>query len=247
MPEEKRQKHFRLKSYKYAALSMMLIIILLVTTGCAALLIGDNRKAYDLMVKASEYFKYPSSVQITSGEIFGEGMYCVIRGKNSYGNYRSDTYYVSASGYPLDDYDRRCYSDKLNVDIINNALASHFGSSTKNLYGNLIGGINMSIGDLSVIYILILIAVLCLNGLLSSNASDIASQKGYEKRKWFHMCFWLGPISYIIIAAMPDHTMRAKQDETNELLNELIDTLKTTTEKRVQDYKEDVSSYLPEL
>lgn len=225
----------------------MLAVILLVTTGCAALLIGDNRKAYDLMVKTSEYFKYPSSVQIVSGEIFGDGMYCVIRGKNSYGNYRSDSYYVSESGYPLDKYDSRCYSDKLNVDLINNALASRFGNSTSNIFGNLIGGNNMSSGGVIAIYIVILIVVLCINGCLASNASDIANDKGYEKKKWFHMCFWLGPISYIIIAAMPDQTMRNKQDETNKLLGTMIEAMNTTTEKKVQNRKDDVSSYLPEL
>ena len=242
-----RQRRFRFRSIKYAVLSMMLVLILLITTGCAALLIGDNRKAYDLMVKASEYFKYPSSVQITSGEIFGDGMYCVIRGKNSYGNYRSDTFYVSASGYPLDDYDRRCYSDKLNCDLINNALAAHFGNSSTDIIGNLIGGMNMSSGGVIAIYIVVLIVVLILNGLLASNASDMANDKGYEKRKWFHMCFWLGPLSYIIIAAMPDQPMRSKQDKTNELLEKMIESYNTTAEKQVQNRKDDVSSYLPEL
>lgn len=247
MAGERRGRHLRFRSYKYAALSLMLAVILLVTTGCAALLIGDNRKAYDLMVKTSEYFKYPSSVQIVSGEIFGDGMYCAIRGKNSYGNYRSDSYYVSESGYPLDKYDSRCYSDKLNVDLINNALASHFGNSTGNIFGYLIGGSNMSSGGVIAIYIIVLIVVLCLNGYLASNASDIANDKGYEKRKWFHMCFWLGPISYIIIAAMPDQAMRNKQDETNKLLSQMIETLNTTAEKQVQNRKDDVSMYLPEL
>lgn len=130
MDAKNRQRHFCFRSFKCAVLSMLLVVILLITTGCAALLIGDNRKAYDLMVKTSEYFKYPSSVQIVSGEIFGDGMYCIIRGKNSYGNYRSDTYYVSRSGCPLDEYDSRCYSDKLNCDLINNALAAHFGNSS---------------------------------------------------------------------------------------------------------------------
>lgn len=247
MVEVKRQQRLCFRSYKYAALSMILIFILLVTTGCAALLIGDNRKAYGLMVKTSEYFKYPASVQIASGEISGDGMYCVIRGKNSYGNYRSGAFYVSSSGYPLDEYDSRCYSDKLNVNLINNALASHFGNSAGNIFSNLIGGNNMSSGGVIVIYIIVLIVILCLNGLLASNASDMANDKGYEKRKWFHMCFWLGPISYIIIAAMPDQAMRNKQDETNKLLNTMIETLNTTAEKQVQNRKDDVSSYLPEL
>lgn len=242
-----RQRRFRFRSIKYAVLSMMLVVILLVTTGCAALLIGDDRKAYDLMVKASGYFKYPSSVQITSGEIYGDGMYCVIRAKNSYGNYRSDTFYVSASGYPLDDYDRRCYSDKLNCDLINNALAAHFGKPSTDIIGNLIGGMNMHSDELFVICILVLMVGLVLNGILASNASDMANDKGYEKRKWFHMCFWLGPISYIIIAAMPDQPMRSKQDKTNELLEKMIESYNTTAEKQIQNRNDDVSSYLPEL
>ena len=92
-----------------------------------------------------------------------------------------------------------------------------------------------------------LIVILCLNGFLASNASDMANDKGYGKRKWFHMCFWLGPISYIIIAAMPDQAMRSKQDETNKLLSQMIETLNTTDEKQVQNRNDDVSIYLPEL
>ena len=105
----------------------------------------------------------------------------------------------------------------------------------------------MSSGAVTAIYIVVLIVVLCLNGLLASNASDMANDKGYEKKKWFHMCFWLGPISYIIIAAMPDQVMREKQDKTNELLDKMIDAFNTTTEKQVQDRNDDVSNYLPEL
>lgn len=247
MDAKNRQRRFCFKSFKYAVLSMMLVVIILITTGCVALLIGDNRKAYDLMIKTSEYFKYPSSVQIVSGEIFGDGMYCVIKGKNGYGNYRSDTYYVSQSGYPLDKYDSRCYSDKLNCDLINNALAAHFGNSSTDTIGNLIGGSNMSFEGVIAIYITILIVALILNGVLASNASDIANHKGYEKRKWFHMCFWLGPLSYIIIAAMPDLLMRSKQDKTNELLEKMIESYDATEEKQVQNCKDDVSSYLPEL
>ena len=105
----------------------------------------------------------------------------------------------------------------------------------------------MSSGAVTAIYIVVLIVVLCLNGLLASNASDMANDKGYDKKKWFHMCFWLGPISYIIIAAMPDQVMREKQDKTNELLDKMIDAFNTTTEKQVQNRNDDVSNYLPEL
>ena len=105
----------------------------------------------------------------------------------------------------------------------------------------------MSSGAVIAIYIVVIIIVLCLNGYLASNASDIANEKGYEKKKWFHMCFWLGPMSYVIIAAMPDREMRSKQDKTNELLGKMIENFNTTTEKKIQNRKEDVSSYLPEL
>ena len=66
-------------------LSALLIAVMIVSTGCTALMIGDNRKAYNLMVKAAEYFKVPASVQIISGEMSGDSLYCVIRARNSYG------------------------------------------------------------------------------------------------------------------------------------------------------------------
>ena len=46
-----------------------------------------------------------------------------------------------------------------------------------------------------------------MKGLLASNASDIAQDKGYEKRKWFHMCFWLSLPAYLIVCAMPDKNL----------------------------------------
>lgn len=93
----------------------------------------------------------------------------------------------------------------------------------------------------------ILIVVLCVNGYLASNASDMAKDKGYDKDKWFHVCFWLGPIGFIIVASMPDQVMRQKQDETNELLAKILEAYNTTTEKQDQNRNEDISAYLPEL
>ena len=239
------------KCWKNVVLSILLTVLLFAATGCAALLIGDNKKAYDLMLKTSSYFKKPSSVQIVSGELSGDYLYCVIRAKNSYGNYRSDSYFVSDDGYPLETYNNRCYStDKLNYDLINNALASHFGvssPSSTNIFSNILGGFNMSSGAAIFIYIVVIIVVLCLHGYLSSNASDMANDKGYEKRKWFHMCFWLGPISFIIVAAMPDKTMWGKQDTTNSLLEKMLDSYNTTAEKKEENKKEDISSILPDL
>lgn len=105
----------------------------------------------------------------------------------------------------------------------------------------------MSSGGVIVLYIVILIVVLCLHGYLASNASDMANEKGYEKRKWFHICFWLGPIGFIIVASMPDLVIRKNQNQTNELLGKLLEAYNTTAEKQAQNRKDDVSSYLPEL
>ena len=105
----------------------------------------------------------------------------------------------------------------------------------------------MSSGALIFIYIIVIIAILALNGFLASNASDIANEKGYEKKKWFHMCFWLGFIPYIIIAAMPDRYLQAKQDKMNELLSKLIEEAGKKAAKPDPDRKDDISSYLPNL
>lgn len=88
-----------------------------------------------------------------------------------------------------------------------------------------------------------LLVFLLLNGLLASKASDIAEDKGYEKSTWFHMCFWLGLISYIIVAAMPDRVMQGKVDQMINLLR----TQNAASEAKKEAQSEDVDSFLPEL
>ncbi len=222
-----RRRRFRARGIRYVLLSLLLTAMLLTATGCAALLFGAERDAYDRLVKAADYFKYPETVRIVSGEMSGSTLYCQIEAENSLGRRRSDTYAIGSSGYPREYYDSSCYSDKLNVVAINSALAVHFGtditassksSSNKNDAGGITGMV--------FVYVLIIIVLLVLNGLLASKASEMAEDKGYAKSSWFHMCFWLGPIPYIIIAAMPDRTMHGKLDETNKLLRDLLEQTK---------------------
>ena len=40
------------------------------------------------------------------------------------------------------------------------------------------------------------------------NMARIAADKGYTERKWFHYCFWLGLVGYLMVCAMPDKTGR---------------------------------------
>ena len=138
-------------------------------------------------------------------------------------------------------------------ELINDALAARIGGSSGSASANLIGGINVSSGGVVAIYIIILIVGLCLNGYLASNASDIANDKGYDKRKWFHMCFWLFPLAYIVVAAMPDLKLREQQAQTITLLQKLVEKQDSAgtpsgsakTESRQQ--VDDISSFLPRI
>ncbi len=49
----------------------MLVVTLFVLSGCATLLLGNDRAAYERIEKATGYFKYPKSVRIVSGEMLG--------------------------------------------------------------------------------------------------------------------------------------------------------------------------------
>ena len=105
----------------------------------------------------------------------------------------------------------------------------------------------MTSGGLILLYFFLIIIALCLNGLLASKASDIAAEKGYNKGTWFHMCFWLMPLSYVIVAAMPDKEMRNKQDETNMLLRQVLKAQNIAVEETNAETSDDVSDYLPEI
>jgi len=69
------------------------------------------------------------------------------------------------------------------------------------------------------ISIIVLAVYLIINGVLASAASDIAADKGYMKETWFHMCFWLGPIAYVIVAAMPNKKLQKTLEAINAQLS----------------------------
>lgn len=76
-----------------------------------------------------------------------------------------------------------------------------------------------------MLWLLVAAVFLAINGYLASNASDMAEKKGYEKRKWFHMCFWLGLPAYLIVIAMPDLKIRKQNEEMIQLQKEMVDRL----------------------
>jgi len=186
-------------------------------------------------IKASSRFEGAKSVKLLSGRMYGGELYGFFAYTSRYGYSECEMYNISPSGYTrtvsitlysLNDAERCLAEGYLDIDKINSTLEMHYGSPLSGLRGlaenTFFGGDHMFL----TIVIIIIIIVLCLDGLLSSKASDIAQDKGYEKSTWFHMCFWLGPISFIIIAAMPDLTLRKKQDETISQLKQLIEHVK---------------------
>lgn len=96
-------------------------------------------------------------------------------------------------------------------------------------------------GGFVLLFILAFGVLLGLNGLLAGNASDIAQEKGYEKKKWFHMCFWLGIFSYLMICAMPDKKLRQQNEEMLRLQQETVSRLGDNQPARHEEFE------LPEL
>ena len=50
-------------------------------------------------------------------------------------------------------------------------------------------------------------------GFLAGEISNVAENKGYPKRRYFHICFWLGPLGYLIVIALPDLKARELQQQ----------------------------------
>ena len=51
-------------------------------------------------------------------------------------------------------------------------------------------------------------AVILVNILISNAFAKCAMQKGYGRRTYFWVCFFLGTIGYLIVAALPDKVLQ---------------------------------------
>ena len=60
----------------------------------------------------------------------------------------------------------------------------------------------------TLIPIIVLIIAFVIWFKIAKNMACIAADKGYTERKWFHYCFWLGFIGFLMICAMPDKNRR---------------------------------------
>lgn len=110
-----------------------IIIVIGIVFAYNNILFGDDKIAYDMVVKASSNFKDPSSVRLTSGTLSQDKTYlfCGINAKNGFGARGTSYYSISSSGIILESDSpgslEMSHND-LNIDKINKALERHFGS-----------------------------------------------------------------------------------------------------------------------
>lgn len=77
-----------------------------------------------------------------------------------------------------------------------------------------------------LVYLIIVAVALYIDYLIANEFYNIAKQKGYETKKYFWFCFWLGIVGYLMVIALPnlkdnataieDKSKETVQQENNE-------------------------------
>ena len=70
------------------------------------------------------------------------------------------------------------------------------------------------------LYVIALAVAILVNYLIAKTVSGIVVRKGYTVKEThaFAMCFWLGMIGYIYVAALPDRKLQEQNRQILELL-----------------------------
>ena len=56
----------------------------------------------------------------------------------------------------------------------------------------------------NLLYIIIIIIAIYLEYFIAKQFESVAADKGYTGSKYFHMCFWLSIVGYLLVIALPD-------------------------------------------
>ena len=80
----------------------------------------------------------------------------------------------------------------------------------------------MRIGSAEIILLLLLLSPVLVYLIIyiwyraAKNMAKIAEDKGYTEKKWFHYCFWLGLVGFLMVCAMPDrqHSTAKNAEQT---------------------------------
>ena len=55
------------------------------------------------------------------------------------------------------------------------------------------------------------------SSFLAGEMADAAAQKGYERKRYWHICFWLGIMGYLVVIALPDTVLQEKIDKLSDM------------------------------
>lgn len=72
-----------------------------------------------------------------------------------------------------------------------------------------------------LIYLIVVGVALYIDYLIANEFYNIARQKGYETKKYFWFCFWLGIVGYLMVIALPNlkTNIQPKEEKTgNEIM-----------------------------
>ena len=88
-------------------------------------------------------------------------------------------------------------------------------------------------GFMIFLYIVFIVAFIVISWKLAKKFQEYAEEKGHTEhlKAIFWLCFFFGVIFYIVVAAMPDRSAKARAEGLNKKLDELIAAQKETQEK----------------
>ena len=99
----------------------------------------------------------------------------------------------------------------------------------------------MEMGLAIILYLVGLVILIVINSLIAGEFANIAEEEGFERRRYWHFCFWLGFIGYLIVIALPNRKLAELSKALADLKIESVDS------KTAVSAKKPAANYLPEL
>lgn len=83
-----------------------------------------------------------------------------------------------------------------------------------------------------------LVLALAINVAMAINMSGVAAKKGYDAHEFhiFAWCFWLPPIGYLYVIALPDLYLQQQNIKLIKQNEEMIEILGSKTETKEEEH-----------
>lgn len=99
----------------------------------------------------------------------------------------------------------------------------------------------MEMGLAIIIYLVALMIIIVVHCLVVGEFANIAEEKGFERRRYWHFCFWLGFVGFLIVIALPNRNLAALSKALSGLKVDSTESKTTASAQRA------AANYLPEL